>query len=329
MVLNQQMVDILRQQGVLGQQGLPGMFGSGGGDQFFQQFGPTGFPSPSNRQINRAVRGAGGAAAQEALGTEFFQGPTAGQGNVLEQLRAFQGSGDPRLQAFMAQAGGFGQNLGLATQAFDPARIAAFRSDIESNVVDPLRAEFERGRQLTQRDIQQRATQAGAFGGSRSAISQAVADVESRRGEATAIGQARNLAEMQAREAALQEFQGIGGRALGAGTAQMQSLLGGLQLGGQLDLSRIGGLAGLEEQMRALQERGGLNEFERRRQALNLLQQTQGTMDLRGMMAGGGGGGIGGALGSGIGGGIAAAGLGLGPIGIGAGALGGILSGLL
>lgn len=235
----------------------------------------TALDPATQRFVERQLRPSAIAARRFALDPrqQFFLGPTRDFGRAQDIVRG-AGGFQSRLNDFLSRArGGAAENFGLATAGFDPSSIDAFRTGFEENVIDPLRDEFEQQRGAASREARQRATQAGAFGGSRSRIAEELGQADLRRAEASTIGNIRQQAEEQALQSALGFETGRAGRAGEIGAQQFGQFLPGLQFGAGFDLQRAGTLAGLSEQERALRERMAQEGLFRRQQGLGFLRQ--------------------------------------------------------
>lgn len=159
-----------------------------------------------------------------------------------------QGSaGDPYLQEFMA----------LGAGAPD---VAAFMNPYQQQVIDSMRPEFDRQRSLALNALDSRATQAGAFGGSRHGIAQGTALAEVGRAESDAIARLLYGGYQDAMGQAMQQqgfragilgtpFQralGIAGVSAGLpqqqqGPGLFQSVLGGAMAGAGVQNQFFGG----------------------------------------------------------------------------------------
>jgi hypothetical protein len=168
---------------------------------------------------------------------------------MLARLQAQSGGspGDPYMQELM----------GLGAGAPD---VQAFMNPYQQQVIDQMRPEFDRQRSMALGALDQRATQAGAFGGSRHGVAQGVALGEVGRAESDAIARLMYGGYQDAMGQALQQqgFRaGILGtpfqRALGiagvtAGLPQQQpqpgffqSILGGAMAGAGVQNQFFGG----------------------------------------------------------------------------------------
>lgn len=136
--------------------------------------------------------------AKKGGGTQTVaQTPDAATAGYQQQVRdAAQGAAgqpgpglSPETQSAIDMFGQYmrGGNLGFSAMNGDPTAMASYMNPYQSNVIDATKAQFGDLRDATTRDINDQATQAGAFGGSRAAIAQGAALGELGRGEQTTL----------------------------------------------------------------------------------------------------------------------------------------------
>lgn len=130
---------------------------------------------------------------------------------------------DPRVTAagdfFGQQMGNAG--LGAAALGGDAAAVARLANPYTEQVIDASRGAFDALQQRTARDVASQATQAGAFGGSRAAVAQGVAQAANTRDQAQLEATLRNqgFTDAMARAGQLVNF-GFGGAQGAAGIGQ-------------------------------------------------------------------------------------------------------------
>ena len=199
-------------------------------------------------------------AGKSLAGTPFvpYTGPRVAGFNP-DQLRAFQAT-----RGLFESGMGYDPITGLAGLAQAPAPsllqtdISAYQSPYTQQVIDTTLGDIRRERDIAQRQAQESAIRAGAFGGSRSAIMEAEATrpyVEQAARTAAGLRQAgfgqalgaaqQDIARQQARAFAQPELE-LRSRAQRAG------LLGGLQAEQAARLGQLGQI-GVQQQM--LQQR--------------------------------------------------------------------------
>lgn len=281
-----------------------------GGKKTTQTQEQTSSIDPRSRQfIEGFLRPMGKSAARTALGHpgSFFAGPSQAQQDAL--------------QRFSQDFSGAGQ-FGFTPGSFDPSRAQDFFDPFQEQVIGGVQQDFDRQREQAMTRAAQEATQAGAFGGSRSGVLQAE--------------QLRNIGDREAQTLANLRSQGFDratGRAfdefglqqnLGFGAAQARQQ-GALQ-GAGLNLQAAGQQFGAGSELQRLAQQRAMEPLFRQRQALQLAQQgfggpTGGTTNQRQVTKEPGSGLFGNILG--IGQVLAGAGA-LGPIG---GAIGGLFGG--
>jgi len=110
-------------------------------------------------------------------------GSSAGISPMGEQLQPVPGMDPASLEALqnyqgMASAG----NLGLGALSGDPNAIGQFMNPYQSNVLDQVQGRYGDLSALTSRGVNDRATLAGAFGGSRHGVAEGVAQGELAKG---------------------------------------------------------------------------------------------------------------------------------------------------
>lgn len=125
-----------------------------------------------------------------------------------------------------AAAGALQGAIGGTQRAMQaPLRVGAFMNPYTSEVIDRTQQDIERQRQLASQQLGARATQAGAFGGSRQGVAEGVlagefgrmgADIAAQQ-RASGYGQALDAAmrDRAARAAAAGQLGGLGGQAFG------------------------------------------------------------------------------------------------------------------
>ena len=169
--------------------------------------------------------------AAEAEGTEL-----EGVAEAAEAARRAEGLQAPFIEEALEKAR-------ASTAGFDTADIDRFMDPFEDKVVQQTIADLTKAQ--TQRDIGRRASEisTGAFGGSRSRLSQEESDTATTRGLAEALAGIRSRGFEGARGAAMGEF----GRQRGAeaGAAGSMAGLGAQKASGATGLaSLLGGFAG-------------------------------------------------------------------------------------
>lgn len=219
------------------------------------------------------------------------------------QLRNF-GQFNPALnQAMGGYQGlynlGFNSEGGLNTQAF--------MNPYEQQVIGGMQGDFDRQRGLAARQSGDLATQAGSFGGSRSAV------LQGEMGRDINMNEAQQLANLRA-----SGFQNAQGMAANLGLTGLQGIAGLGQFGKGLEGQQIQGLLGYGDYARRVQQQQMLDPYMRAQMAQGLLgggmqfpggtqtQTTQSDMNPFSAMLGGAatGGSIGGPWGAAIGGGL-------------------------
>lgn len=111
-------------------------------------------PDPATQQYQEAVRGAAGAAANS---------PPPGLSPYTQSAADYFGG--------MMKGG----NLGFSALTGDPTAVDSFMNPYQKNVVDAMNTQYGDIRKNTMSDVNDAATQAGAFGGSRHGVATGVA----------------------------------------------------------------------------------------------------------------------------------------------------------
>ena len=132
-----------------------------------------------------------------------------------------------------------GQTLEASRGDFDPSSISRYSDPYEDQVVQQVMRDMDKAQQ--QGDIGRRATEigAGAFGGSRSRLSQEESDTANRRGMTEALAGIRSQGYTSSRDAAMADF----GRARGADAMAAQQQAGMAGQGQQFGMGTAGQLS--------------------------------------------------------------------------------------
>ena len=148
-----------------------------------------------------------------------------------------------------------GQTLQASRGDFDPSSISRYSDPYEDQVVQQVMRDMDKAQQ--QGDIGRRASEisAGAFGGSRSRLSQEESDTANRRGMTEALAGIRSQGYTSSRDAAMADF----GRARGADAMAAQQQAGmagqGQQFGAGSAAAQLGfGQAGAGAKMGTAQQ---------------------------------------------------------------------------
>jgi hypothetical protein len=194
----------------------------------------------SQQYINQILRPLGRSGVSTAMGGEsMFPGATP------EFLAGLQALGQPINLGFgtagaggpMAYSGYTPEQIQASTQMATPTPIGPFQGGVsqmdlgriqdffdpyEQSVVSGVQGDYDRQRQMAMQTAAQQATQAGAFGGSRSGVFQAQAVGDVNQQEAARLAQIRSAGYGQALGAAQNEWGTMQNLGLQAGIAQQQ-----------------------------------------------------------------------------------------------------------
>lgn len=190
-----------------------------------------------------------GAGAQGQMAQAGQLNPYLQQSRALTQngaLGALQGQVNAGLGA-QGQVNAFGQNaaqtgFNAATGALNGAPDASqFFNPFQSQVLDATRQQFGQVRDATNRNISDRATAAGAFGGSREAVTRGAALADIARNETSQLAglTAQGYTDAMNRAMQQQQFQSQAGQSLfnqGLGALGQQAGYGQQALGQQVGL---------------------------------------------------------------------------------------------
>ena len=172
--------------------------------------------------------------------------------NSLSGARARDEQGYQRGIAGLDQAG---QTLQASRGDFDPSSISRYSDPYEDQVVQQVMRDMDKAQQ--QGDIGRRASEVGtgAFGGSRSQLTQQESDIANRRGMTEALAGIRSQGYTSSRDAAMTDF----GRARGADAMAAQQQAGmagqGQQFGAGSAAAQLGfGQAGAGAKMGTAQQ---------------------------------------------------------------------------
>ena len=132
-----------------------------------------------------------------------------------------------------------GQTLQASRGDFDPSSISRYSDPYEDQVVQQVMRDMDKAQQ--QGDIGRRASEVGtgAFGGSRSQLTQQESDIANRRGMTEALAGIRSQGYTSSRDAAMADF----GRARGADAMAAQQQAGMAGQGQQFGMSTAGQLS--------------------------------------------------------------------------------------
>lgn len=234
--------------------------GKGGGSQSVtMRLDPA-----TQRYMERNVRPSAKRAAAIAGQGSWLQGATTGQRQALRDIGAVQGMQNPWLQNYLQQSQGLTAGLG---QAFDPASAQQFFNPFQNEVISGMQSDFDRMRGLARVGSNQAATANAAFGGSRQAVADTLAQRDINELEGQQLGQFRYGGQQSAMNQALQNYmfgQQQGMQGLG-------NILQGTQFGTGVDMARAQQMFGAQEHMRALQERANQNPLFSEQQRMNFL----------------------------------------------------------
>ena len=139
----------------------------------------------------------------------------------------------------LAGLGQAGQTLQASRGDFDPSSISRYSDPYEDQVVQQVMRDMDKAQQ--QGDIGRRASEVGtgAFGGSRSQLTQQESDIANRRGMTEALAGIRSQGYTSSRDAAMADF----GRARGADAMAAQQQAGMAGQGQQFGMSTAGQLS--------------------------------------------------------------------------------------
>ena len=297
--------------------------------------------SPFQRQAQQAMQ-------QARAGATRFGNQAAGigrgAGNQLAMLggqaagigRGAAGDIMSATQAAMPFQNMAANRLGRSTKSYDPSSVSKFMDPYTDEVIRRAEADISRQGQQQAQDIRARAVGAGAFGGSREAVSQRELGRNVGEQQARTSSQLRSQGYQQAQNQAQTAFesqqrrQQQAGQLFGQlGTSYGQLGQSGAQAAGQMGLAGLGqqigarqagaqlGLQGTQQGMAGQQLAGQMG------QGLGSLGTSYGQLGLQGAQQLGGLGAQYGALGTGLGG-LAG---GLGKLGLSQAALGESLQG--
>ena len=151
--------------------------------------------------------------------------PTGPQAPTPAPQTQFQGTSAPNV--YNQASGAYNAALGLTGQAAGPANVGQFMNPYTSMVTGQTMQDLERQRQMQMNQIGASATQAGAFGGSRHGVAEALTNEGFARQGAQAFGnlqqQGFNTALQAAQNqqanqlAAAGQFSGLAGQGFGIG----------------------------------------------------------------------------------------------------------------
>ena len=139
----------------------------------------------------------------------------------------------------LAGLGQAGQTLQASRGDFDPSSISRYSDPYEDQVVQQVMRDMDKAQQ--QGDIGRRASEVGtgAFGGSRSQLTQQESDIANRRGMTEALAGIRSQGYTSSRDAAMADF----GRARGADAMAAQQQAGMAGQGQQFGMNTAGQLS--------------------------------------------------------------------------------------
>lgn len=184
-----------------------------------------------------------------ATGTTGTTGGLIGAQPTSAQLTPFQQASLAQNQALLGtMQAAAGPRGSLATTNYSP-----YVNPYTSGVINATMADLERQRQMQQNQIGYQATQAGAFGGSRHGVAEALTNEAMQRTMANTAAQQRQAAFQQAQGAAQFDIGSeLAQRQQGLSAAQQMSNLGQTSFGYGTDINAM--LSGVGAQQQALQQ---------------------------------------------------------------------------
>jgi len=256
--------------------GLAGSLFGGGGQKTTNQLDRN-----TRRFRNQVVRPEAIAAADRIRNAgPLTAGPTGTFQDALAGFQGLTGQFGDVLSGIDTGARdiGFGFNPGT----FDPNSAQGFFNPFDQQVIQGIQSDFDRQRALASNQVDEAATRAGIFGGSRAGVMDALTQGEIGRNEAQALGQFRNQGFQNAMQQAMNAFQSQQGLGLQSAFGQQQGQVAGEQLGqqsmGQLlgGIGQLGGMFGnianLGEMERQIQSMQNMDPIQRDILAQNMLQ---------------------------------------------------------
>ena len=198
-----------------------------------------------------------GGQANKLLGNQSItpgMDPSALQaGRMLQNYGAF----NPALQQAM---GGYGNLYNLGFNAQGGLNTDAFMNPYEQQVIGGVQSDFDRQRAMAARSAGDLATQAGAFGGSRSAVLQGEMSRDINMNEAQQLANLRSSGYLNAQN-----------MAANLGLTGLQGIAGLGQYGKGLEQQQIQGLLGYGDYARQIQQQQMMDPYMRAQMAQGFL----------------------------------------------------------